>query len=79
MTRPRQECKCKSLSKGKVGETVVADQRNLTACIANIAAKVENDQKESVRKLIQAHDMLARTVHAALMRTCSSQRSRPGG
>ncbi len=58
-----------------------ADQRNLTAkpIIANIAAKVENDWRESVRKLAQAQDVLVKTVHAALMRTYSSQRSRPGG
>jgi hypothetical protein len=40
---------------------------------------VENGRKEGVRKLIQAHEMLARMVHAALIRTCSSQRSQPGG
>jgi hypothetical protein len=40
---------------------------------------VENDWWESVRKLAQAHKVLAKTVYAALMRTCSSQRSRPGG
>jgi hypothetical protein len=30
---------------------------------------VENDWRENVRKLAQAHDVLARAVHGALMRT----------
>jgi hypothetical protein len=34
-----------------------------------MATKVENDQYESVRKLAQAHDVSARMVYAALMRT----------
>ncbi len=34
-----------------------------------MAAKVENDRRENVRKLAQARDMSARTVNAALMRT----------
>jgi hypothetical protein len=44
----------------------VADQRNLTvkASVANVASEVENDQQESVMKLSQAHDLLAKTVHA---------------
>jgi hypothetical protein len=56
-----------------------ANQRNLTskASIFDMAAKVENDRQESVKKLAQAHDVLAKTVHAAVMTTCSSQRSRP--
>jgi hypothetical protein len=33
-----------------------------------MAAKVENDRRENVRKLAQAHDVSARTVYAALMR-----------
>jgi hypothetical protein len=33
-----------------------------------MAAKVENDRQENVRKLAQAHDVSARTVFAALMR-----------
>ncbi len=47
-----------------------ADQRKLTAraLIADNAVEVENDWRESVRKLAQAHDMSARTVYAALMR-----------
>jgi hypothetical protein len=36
--------------------------------IADVAAKLENDQQENVRKLAQAHDMLARTVYPTLMR-----------
>ncbi len=49
----------------------MGDQRNLNtnASIADIAAEVENDRRESVRKLSQAYDVTARTVHAALMRT----------
>jgi hypothetical protein len=43
---------------------VAADQRKLTtrALITDIAAEVENDRKESVRKLAQAHDVSARMV-----------------
>jgi hypothetical protein len=50
---------------------MAADQRKLTAraLIADIAAKVENDRRDRVRKLAQAHDVSARTVYAALMRT----------
>jgi hypothetical protein len=33
-----------------------------------MAAEVENDRQENVRKLAQAHDVLARMVYAALMR-----------
>ncbi len=49
---------------------MAADQRNLTAkaFIADIATKVKL-AGESVRKLAQAHDVSAKTVHAALMRT----------
>jgi hypothetical protein len=48
-----------------------ADQRKLTAraLFADSAAEVENDRQESVRKLTQAHDVMAKTVYAALMRT----------
>jgi hypothetical protein len=44
------------------------DQRNLTATvsIADIAAKVENDRRESITKLTQAHDVSAKMVHATL-------------
>jgi hypothetical protein len=34
-----------------------------------MAAKLENDWRENVRKLSQAHDVSARIVYAALMRT----------
>jgi hypothetical protein len=47
---------------------VAADQ-SARALIADSAAEVENDWQESVRKLAQAHDVMARTVYAALMRT----------
>jgi hypothetical protein len=40
---------------------------------------VENDRQESVRKLAEAHDVSAKTVHAPLMRTSSTQSSRPAG
>jgi hypothetical protein len=58
------------LSKEKVEEKAT-DQRNLItkASIADIAAEVENDRWENVRKLTQAQDVSARTVYAALMRT----------
>ncbi len=40
---------------------VAADQTNLTmtVSIAGITAEVENDRRESVMKLAQAHDVLA--------------------
>jgi hypothetical protein len=48
-----------------------ADQRKFTsrALFADGTTEVENDWQESVRKLAQAHDVMARTVYAALMRT----------
>ncbi len=55
-----------------------ADQRNriTKASIADMAAKVENDRQENVTKLAQAHDVTARTLYAALMRTAKlSKRS----
>ncbi len=67
MARPWWERSYKRLSNGEVGElAAVADQRNLTvkASVANVASEVENDQQESVMKLSQAHDLLAKTVHA---------------
>ncbi len=50
---------------------MAADQRNLNtkASIADMAAELENDQPENVRKLAQALDVLAKMVYAALMRT----------
>jgi hypothetical protein len=47
-----------------------ADQRNLKtkSSIADMATELENDRRENVRKLSQAHDVSARTVYAALMR-----------
>ncbi len=39
------------------------------ASIADIAAEGENDRRENVRKLAQAHDVSARTVYDALLRT----------
>jgi hypothetical protein len=48
-----------------------ADQRNLNtkASIADMAAELENDRRENVRKFAQALEVSARTVYAALMRT----------
>ncbi len=45
-----------------------ADQRNFTtnASVSDMAAKMENHWRESVRKLAQAHDVSARKVHGAL-------------
>jgi hypothetical protein len=63
--------------KSAVWETAAAaDQRNLTAraSITDFAPKVKNNRGESVTKLVQAHDVWVRRVHAALMRTCTSQR-----
>jgi hypothetical protein len=34
-----------------------------------MAAEVEKNRRENVRKLAQAHDMSARTVYTALVRT----------
>jgi hypothetical protein len=70
MTRPLRERNYKRLSKGEIGERMAAaaDQRNLIVMvtIADIAAKVENDHRENVMKFAQAHDVLAKTVHAFL-------------
>jgi hypothetical protein len=50
---------------------VAADQKNLKtkASIADMATELENDRREKVRKLSQAHDVLAKKVYTALMRT----------
>jgi hypothetical protein len=58
------------LSKREVKETAAADQRKLTAkaLIACSTTEVENDWRESVRKLAQAHDVSARMIYAALVR-----------
>jgi hypothetical protein len=44
---------------------MAADQKHLNAkaSITDIAAKVENDEQESVRKHAQAHGMSNKTVH----------------
>jgi hypothetical protein len=54
--------------KVKEGKSAVVDKRNVNtkASIADFLAKVENDQRESFRKLAQAYDMLTKTVHATL-------------
>jgi hypothetical protein len=46
----------------------VADPRNLAAkaSITNTTAEVENDQQESVMKLVQDHEMLIKMIHSAL-------------
>jgi hypothetical protein len=60
-----------SIEKVKKKTTAAADQRNLIskAFIADMAAEVENNQWESVRKLAQSPDVSVRTVYTALMRT----------
>ncbi len=47
---------------------MAADPRNLTSTvsIADIAAELENDRRESVMKLTQAHNVSAKTVHTTL-------------
>jgi hypothetical protein len=56
-----------------------ADQRNLNtkASIADMAAEIENDRRDNVRKLAQALDVSARTVYAALMRTAKLSKKLP--
>jgi hypothetical protein len=50
---------------------VAAEQKNFNtkAAIANMAAELENDRQENLRKLAQALSVSARRVYAALMRT----------
>jgi hypothetical protein len=45
-----------------------ADQRNITATVSidDITAEVENDRRESVMKLAQAHDVSVKMVHTTL-------------
>jgi cation transport regulator ChaB len=45
-----------------VEETSASDQRNLItkASIVNMATEMEDDRRENVRKLAQAHDVSAR-------------------
>ncbi len=60
-----------------------ADQRNFTATvsIADIAAEVENDRRERVMKLAEAHDVSVKMVHATLHKdlplsgSCPAERS----
>ena len=55
------------------------DQKNFTATvsIANIGTKVENDHRESVMKLAQAHDVSVKMVHATLHKDLPLSGSRP--
>ncbi len=48
-----------------------ADQRNLNtkASNADMAAELENDRQENIRKLTQALDVSAKMVYAPVMRT----------
>ncbi len=57
---------------------MAADQWNLHAkvSIANMAAKVENDLLENVRKLAQAHDMSTESVQAALLKDLQLSKKR---
>jgi hypothetical protein len=72
MTRPRRECKCKGLSKGKGGETGGGSSRSevpqAKVPITDIAAEVENDQRESAMKLAQAHGVSTKAIHTTLHR-----------
>jgi hypothetical protein len=54
----------KHVSTGKEGETVVVVQWHLStkASITDIAAEVENDQRESVSKHAQAHGCLLKRL-----------------
>ncbi len=56
-----------------------ADQRNFTATVSitDIAAEVENDRRESVMKLTQAHDVSVKTVLATLNKDLPLSGSRP--
>ncbi len=45
--------------------------------IAGIAAKVENDRRESVMKLAQDNDVSAKTVHGTLHNDLPLSRSQP--
>jgi hypothetical protein len=40
---------------------------------------VENDRRESIMKLAQAHDVSAKMVHSILHNDLQLSRSRPGG
>jgi hypothetical protein len=69
MVRPVRKCRYNHLSGGEVEETAAAaDQRNLItkASITDMAAKVENDWRENIRKLSRAHDVSSRMVYAEL-------------
>ncbi len=57
-----------------------ADQRNLTATvsIADIAAEVGDDRRESVMKFAQAHNVSAQTVHATFHKDLPFSRSQQG-
>ena len=46
-----------------------SEKSNTKASIADMAAELENDRRENVRKLAQALKVSARTVYAALVRT----------
>jgi hypothetical protein len=50
----------------------------VTVAIADITAEMENDRRESVMKLIQAYDVLAKTVHATLHKDLQLSKSWPG-
>ncbi len=55
------------------------DQRNFTATVSitDIAAKVENEHRESVMKLAQAYNVLVKTVHATLHKDLPLSGSQP--
>jgi hypothetical protein len=69
--------------KVKEGKLVAAaaDQRNpdAEAFIAHIPSEVENDQRESVKKLAQTYDVSAKMVHTTLHKDWSSLGGWPFG
>ncbi len=67
--------------KAKEEKLAVAEQRNLNAkaSITNIAMEVENDWRENVRKLAQAHGVSVKRFKPLFTRICCTQRSLPGG
>ncbi len=50
----------------KEGKQAPVDQKHLgtKVSIANIAAEAENDQRESARKLAEAHGVSTKEIHA---------------
>jgi hypothetical protein len=70
----------KRSSKDKGGETGCggSEKSQCKSFPSPISLLKENDWQERVRKLAQAHDVSAKTIHATLHNDLH-QRSRPGG